>query len=363
MGVKDAWPFAATMKTGVHLSIPSASPPPVAAQRRAVIPPANAAVASRFRRLAELLELEGANPFRVRAYRQAASTVAGLSEDVGEIVRRPDGLERLDALPGVGEDLAGKIAEVCRTGRLGLLDTVQARLPAELVSLSALPGLGPDRIRRLYRNLGVQTCDDLRQAIEAGRLRGLPGFGLPLERKLAAALSRRPLRRRPRVDAESAAEMLREALLALPGVERADIAGSLRRGRSDVGDVDVVAAASAADVTAAFTALPQVGATVSCGPSRATVRLANGLQADLLVVPLESYGAALLHFTGSKAHNIALRRLARSRGLKLNERGLFRADHRIAGRTEGEIYAALGLKEPPPWQRETGTLSSATVGV
>ena len=214
---------------------------------RLAIPPANAAVASRFRRLAELLELEGANPFRVRAYRQAATAVAGLSEDVARIVARPDAQERLDALPGVGDDLAEKISEICRTGRLSLLDDVQARLPADLTALSALPGLGPF-------------------------------------------------------------------------------------------------------------ALPQVEEILSCGPSRATVRLSGGLPADLLVVPPESYGAALLHLTGSKAHNIALRRLARSRGLKLNERGLFDADRRVAGRTEGEIYAALGLTEPPPWQRETGSL-------
>jgi len=320
------------------------------------IPSANAVVASRFRRLAELLELEGANPFRVRAYRQAATAVAGLQEDVLKIVARPDGLERLDALPGVGEDLAGKIAEVCQTGRLGLLDAVQARLPTSLVTLSALPGLGPDRIRRLYRELGVQNCEDLRAAVEAGRLRNLPGFGPALERRLANAISRRALPGTPRLDAEPVAEALRQALLALPGVERADIAGSLRRGRSYVGDIDLVATGSRTNVTTAFAALPQVEEALSCGPSRATVRLAGGLQADLLVVPPESYGAALLHFTGSKGHNIALRRLARRRGLKLNERGLYKNEQRIAGRTEAEIYGALGLTEPLPWQRETGSL-------
>lgn len=323
---------------------------------RSAIPSANAAVATRFRRLAELLELEGANPFRVRAYRQAATAVAGLSEDLLRIVARPDARERLDALPGVGEDLAEKISEICRTGRLSLLDEVQARLPADLTALSALPGLGPYRIRRLRDELGVQNCADLESAIQAGRLRNLPGFGSTLQRRLAAALSRPSPQRTPRIDAEPAAWKLRHDLLALPGVERADVAGSLRRGRSDVGDIDLVAAASRANVTADFAALPQVEEILSCGPSRATVRLSGGLPADLLVAPPESYGAALLHFTGSKAHNIALRRLARSRGLKLNEHGLFNADRRVAGRTEGEIYAALGLTEPLPWQRETGSL-------
>ncbi len=322
----------------------------------AAIAPANAAVASRFRRLAELLELEGDNPFRVQAYRRAATAVAGLSEDVLQIVSQPDGLERLDALPGVGEDLAAKIAEVCQTGRLGLLDAVQARLPSSLVALSALPGLGPDRIRRLHRELGVQSCEDLRGAVEAGRLRSLPGFGAALERRLARALSRAPLQRTPRLEAQPVAEALRQSLLAVPGVERADVAGSLRRGRSDVGDIDLVAAASGANVTVAFSALPQVEEVLSRGPSRATVRLIGGLQADLLVAPPESYGAALLHFTGSKAHNIALRRLARRQGLKLNEWGLFKAEQRIAGKTEADVYGALGLTEPPPWQRETGSL-------
>jgi DNA polymerase (family X) len=314
-------------------------------------------VASRFRRFAELLELENANPFRVRAYQQAASTLERLPEDVAEIVRRPDGLEQLDAIPELGRDLAEKVEEICRTGRLGLLDAIQLRLPATLVALSALPGLGPARIGRLNAELGVRTPDALRAAIAAGALKDRRGFGPRLERRLAAALARPSRQRTPRADAEPAAQTLRQALLAMPGVEASDVAGSLRRQRPDVGDVDLVAAAApGGGVTAMFARLPQVAEVSACGASRATVRLVGGLQADLLVVPAESYGAALLHFTGSKTHNIALRRWARSRGLKLNERGLFRGADRIAGRTEGEIYTALGLVEPPPWLRETGAL-------
>lgn len=329
---------------------------PTASPAQHGIPPANAVVASRLRLLADLLELEDANPFRIRAYRAAADTVLNLSEDVARIVDRADGLQRLDAMPGIGEDLARKIAEICRTGQLGLLNEAQTRLPAHVIALLALPGLGPVRIRRLQVELGIQSVEDLRAAVAAGRLGGLPGFGAALQRRLADALSRRPPQRTPRSEAQTAAQALREALLASPGVEKADIAGSLRRGRPDVGDVDLVAASSSKTVTRAFAALPQVEEVLACGPSRATVRLAGGLQADLLVVEPQSYGAALLHFTGSKAHNIALRRLARSQGLKLNERGLFKGARQVAGQTEAQIYAALGLAEPPPWLRESGSI-------
>lgn len=310
--------------------------------------PANAIVAARFRRLADLLEIDGANPFRVRAYRRAAATVETLRQDVAGL-----DLPALDALPGVGVDLAGKVREICRTTRLGLLEATEARVPPTLVELSGLPGLGPKRIRRLHAELGIRSAADLRAAVAAGALRNRAGFGVALERRLAAALATKPLRRWPLADAAPQAETLAAALRVLPGVEAAAVAGSIRRGRPDVGDIDLVAAAApAAGVPRAFAALPQVAEVLACGRSRATVRLASGLQADLLVVGPESYGAALLHFTGSKAHNIALRQRAQSLGLKLSEYGLYRGRRRIAGRTEGEVYASLGLEAPPPPRRE-----------
>lgn len=316
-------------------------------------PPANATVASRFRRLAELLDIEERNPHRARAYRRAADTVERLPGDVSSLLAADDGLARLDALPGIGPDLAGKIAEVCRTGALAALDAAEARLPVGVVRLSALPGLGPERVRRLRTELGVGSPEELGQAIAAGALSRLEGFGPRLQRRLTAAVSKDQPMRWPRAfAAPQAAELLR-AVRSLPGVETAEIAGSLRRGRPDVGDIDLVAAAHpGAPVTETFAALPQVAEVLACGPTRATVRLASGLQADLLVVAPESYGAALLHFTGSKPHNISLRRRAKALGLKLNERGLFRGTRRIAGLTEAEVYAALGLRTPPPHLRE-----------
>ena len=319
---------------------------------RSVVPEANAAVAARFRRLAELLELEGANLFRARAYRTAAASVEALPVDVATLARSPEGRRRLDGLRGIGADLAGKIAEICRTGRLGALEAAEGRLPPALVELSALPGLGPVRLRRLRLELGVTTPEELRKVIATGELRRL-GFGRDLERRLADALSaRRPARWRRALALPQAQDLL-AAVRALPGVQSADIAGSLRRGLASVGDADLVAAAPAdCGVTTAFAALRQVAAVLACGPTRASVRMASGLQADLLVVEPKSYGAALLHFTGSKAHNIALRQRAHAQGLKLNEYGLWRGRRRLAGRTEAEIYRALGLVPIPARRRE-----------
>lgn len=325
-----------------------AAPPVVAG--RAARSAANALVAERFRRLADLLEIEGANRYRVGAYRRAAATVETLPQDVATL-----GLPALDALPGLGPDLAGKVTEICRTGRLAALDATEARLPSTLLALSDLPGLGPKRIHRLHEGLGVCSASELRAAALAGAVRGLPGFSPAIERRLLEALSvaGSALRRWPLEAAQPQAAALEAALLAMPEVSAAAVAGSIRRGRPTVADIDLVAAArDGAKVTRAFAALPQVDHLVARGRSRATVRLGSGLPADLLVVPAESYGAALIHFTGSKAHNISLRRRAKARGWKLNELGLYQAGRRFAGWTEGEIYAALGLAEIPPNRRE-----------
>lgn len=251
---------------------------------------ANAMVAARFRRLADLLEIEGANPFRVRAYRRAASTVETLQQNVAD-----QDLPALDALPGMGTDLAAKVREICRTTRLGLLEATEARVPPFLVELSGLPGLGPTRIRRLHAELGIGSAADLRAAVAASALRNRPGFGLAQERRLAAALAMKPPRRWPLAEVAPQAEDLVAALRLLPGVEAAAVAGSIRRGRPDVGDIDLVPAARpTAAVASAFAALPQVAEVLACGPTRATVRLLSGLQADLLVVGPESYGAAVM---------------------------------------------------------------------
>jgi DNA polymerase (family 10) len=322
-------------------------------------------VAARFRRLADLLEIEGANPFRLRAYRRAALTVERLGPQLLRLLARPDASAALDALPGIGDDLAGKILEVCETGRLRILDDTEARVPPGLVQLLALPGLGPKRVRALHAALGIRSVADLRAALATGAVGRLPRFGDRLAARWAAALASRERAPAgwPLATARPQAEQLRRALAGLPGVLAAAVAGSIRRGRPTVGDIDlVVAALPHTEVTRLFAALPEVAQVLACGDRQARVKLASGLQADLWVAAPGSFGATLIHATGGKAHNIALRRRAQALGLRLNEHGLHRGRRRIAGRTEAEVYAALGLPLIPPARREgRGEIEAAIV--
>lgn len=327
---------------------PAPDPPPTA-------PVLSGLTAARFRRLADLLEIEGANPFRVRAYRRAAVTVERLGARLPELLARPDAYAALDALPGIGDDLAGKILEICETGRLAALDDAERRIPPGLVQLLALPGLGPKRVRMLHAGLGIRGLADLRAALTAGKVARLPRFGGSLAAQWTAALAgpKPPGSRWPLATAQAQAEPLRRALAELPGVVGAAIAGSIRRGRPVVGDIDlVVAALPGAGVTARFIALPEVAHVISCGERQARVKLGSGLQVDLWVAAPESFGATLIHATGAKGHNIGLRRRAQALGMRLNEHGLHRGRRWIAGRTEADVYAALGLRLIAPARRE-----------
>ena len=312
----------------------------------------NAEIARALYRLAELLEIEGANPFRVRAYRNAARTIETLPESVEAMVA---GGAELSELPGIGKDLAGKLKEMVETGRLHLLEEVEHRLPPSLVDLASLPGLGPKRIKLLYNKLGVTSVSDLAKAVAAGKLRRLAGFGPKLEHKLGQAPARHvAAEQRVKLStAEEIGEALLEHLKAAPGVEEAAIAGSYRRRRETVGDLDIVVASERpAEVMRRFVSYPEVVEVVAQGGTRSTVRLRSGLQVDLRVVPASSYGAALLYFTGSKAHSIKLRGMAVKRGLKINEYGVFKGRRQLAGRTEAEIYDRLGLSYIEPELRE-----------
>ncbi|HEX5380045.1 MAG TPA: DNA polymerase/3'-5' exonuclease PolX [Phenylobacterium sp.] len=324
----------------------------------------NADVAALFYRMAELLEIEGANPFRVRAYRRAAATIEDLPEPVADLIARGGDL---DDLPGIGEDLAGKIKEICETGRLTALEEVEARTPSALAALAAVPGLGPKRVQALHERLGVNSVADLLKAAQEGRVRGLPRFGAALEARLLAEL-RKSLpagERRIRIStAEDFALPLKSYLERLPGVREVVVAGSFRRRKETVGDLDILAVASEGQATTdGFAAYDEVAQVVAKGPTRATVLLQTGLQVDLRVVPAESFGAALVYFTGSKDHNIALRRLAQKAGLKISEYGVFRGEERLAGRTEAEVYASVGLPWIPPELREDrGEIDAAFAG-
>ncbi|HEY7682591.1 MAG TPA: DNA polymerase/3'-5' exonuclease PolX [Gemmatimonadales bacterium] len=324
----------------------------------------NAEIARLFRELADLLDIEGANPFRVRAYRTAARTLEAHPEPVAELAANTP--KMLTELPGIGDDLAGKIVEIVRTGRLGALEEAGRRVPHGLASLLRVPGLGPKRVQTLFHTLGVRTPGELRQACQAGRVAELRGFGEKLEQRLLKDLSehRAERERLPRPAAAQYAEAILEHVRSAPGLLQAEWAGSFRRCKDTVGDLDLLVSARRAEpVIDRFLAYPEVDQILAHGGSRAAVRLRSGLQIDLRVLDAECYGAGLYYFTGSKAHNIAVRRLAQARGLKVNEYGVWRGQRRIAGRTEREVVEAIGLPLIPPELREDrGEVEAARAG-
>jgi DNA polymerase (family 10) len=312
------------------------------------MPVQNAEIAAMFNQTADLLEIKGENQFRVRAYRRAARTVEGLPQSVRSMLAAKADLSEL---PGIGKDLAGKIAAICKSGHFDLLDQLKKKLPGELGEMATLPGLGPKRIKLLYSKLHVRTLDDLRKAVKAGRLHKRHGFGPAIEKKLAAALKKPVTAKRYKL---VVAEAEAEALVAyLRDDGRVTVAGSYRRRRETVGDLDIlVTSKHAAAACDKLTRYENVAEVLAHGPTRATVVLRSGIQVDLRAVADVSYGAALMYFTGSKAHNIALRGIAVDRKWKLNEYGLFSGKRRIAGATEEEVYKKLGLAYIPPEMRE-----------
>jgi DNA polymerase (family 10) len=312
----------------------------------------NSEIAGMFEQLADLLEIREENPFRIRAYRNAARVIRGHPKPMSDLV---DAGADLSELPGIGKDLAGKIETILRTGKLPLLEQVRARVPTPLVELTRIEGLGPKRAKRLYRALKIRSLEDLQRAARSGRIRELEGFGARTEQLIAqrAARAVSAERRVVLADAEGTAGPLVEYLRRASGVRAVEVAGSFRRRRETVGDLDVlVSAVRGAAVMEKLVTYEDVVEVVAKGKTRATVRLRSGLQVDVRVVPPVSFGSALHYFTGSKAHNIAVRRLAMAKGLKLNEYGVFRDGHRIGGRTEQEVFAAVGLAYIPPELRE-----------
>jgi DNA polymerase (family 10) len=316
------------------------------------MPVHNADIAAIFEEIADLLEIQGANPFRVRAYRNAARTVGGFGRDLAGLIARGQELPRI---PGVGEDLSRRIHEIATTGGSRVLERLHRELPAAITALLQVPGLGPKKVRALHDELHVDSVEDLRAAAASGRVHELAGFGEKTERHILEALGAHAVeaRRFKRPVAAQYAEVLAGYLRAAEGVGRVTIAGSYRRCQETVGDIDLLAtAAEGAPVMARFTGYDEVAEVLSHGDTRSSVVLRCGLQVDLRVVPEESYGAALAYFTGSRAHNIALRRRAQDRGLKLNEYGVFRGERAVGGATEESVYDALGLPWIPPEIRE-----------
>ncbi|HXY75634.1 MAG TPA: DNA polymerase/3'-5' exonuclease PolX [Steroidobacteraceae bacterium] len=312
----------------------------------------NEDVAAVFDEMADLLAIEGENAFRIRAYRRAAQVIRGLSRELSSM----RGTEEFAGLPGVGSDLAGKIAELLRTGRCQALEQQRRHTPPGVRELLALPALGPVRVRTLFIEGKVRSIDDLGRALAAKRLGALKGFGPGILAQLSAALADRvshPGRRLPLAIASQYARPLVKFLQSLPGVDRAEIAGSYRRGRDTVGDLDIlICCRRAIDLAKAFGGYSDLDHLSASGATKASGTLRNGLQVDFRVLRPESFGSALHYFTGSRDHNIHLRRRAQERGYKLSEYGLFKGKRRIAGKTEEELFAALGLPWIPPELRE-----------
>jgi len=313
----------------------------------------NADVAEVFEEIGDLLSIQGENAFRVRAYRRAAQIVRSLPHELAEM----GGPGEYAALPGIGKDLAAKITELVRTGRLGALERLRRRVPSGVRELLSLPGMGPVRVHALMTKLHVKSRDELRSALSAGRLERLRGFGPALQQRLRTALAAKAAsdiaKRLPLSVAAQYAEPLSRYFASIPGVTRAEIAGSYRRGRDTVGDLDVLVCAPASvNVFSTLQGYPDLREMSASGTTKAAGVLRNGLQFDVRVVPKESFGAALQYFTGSKDHSIHLRRRAQERGLKLSEYGLYRGRRRLAGDTEEGVYQALGLSWIPPELRE-----------
>jgi DNA polymerase (family X) len=327
------------------------------------MPKHNADIAVIFEEIANLLEIQGANPFRIRAYRNAARIVGELSREVSSLL---DIGEDLTRLPGIGDDLAAKIKEIVSSGRCSLLERLHKELPPAITDLLRIPGLGPKRVKVLYHDLDVQTIEQLYRAAHDGRIRTLPGFGEKTEHNIRQAIEAHAnqMQRFKLAVAVQYAEALEKFLKVIPGVTKVTIAGSYRRMRETVGDLDIlVAAPPSCPVMQYFTSYDEVAETLSAGVTRASVILKCGMQVDLRVVAEESFGAALHYFTGSKSHNIAIRRIAQKKGLKINEYGVFRGKTRIAGESEESVYAAVGLPYIPPELRENrGEIVSAKSG-
>ena len=320
----------------------------------------NAEIARLFERVADLLEIEDANPFRIRAYRNAARTIRGYSVSMKELLEQG---KDLSELRHIGEDLAQKIQEIVDTGDLPILREIEARTPASLGDLLNVPGLGPKRVKALYQQLDICTIEDLRRAVYSGKIYTVKGFGKATVRSIINRLDRsKSVQRRTKwIDAEAIARALQNYLKKCNGVQKVTMAGSFRRGKDTVRDLDIlVSAILGTAVMEHLSNYPEVARVISMGDTRSTVLLNVGIQVDVRVIAPESYGAALMYLTGSKQHNIQLRTYAHKLGFKLNEYGLFKNGEMLAGETEKDVYSTLGLCYIEPELREnTGEIVAA----
>ncbi|MGD0626097.1 MAG: DNA polymerase/3'-5' exonuclease PolX [Thermodesulfobacteriota bacterium] len=325
----------------------------------------NKGIADIFTEIADILDIQGENPFRVRSYRNAARTIADMSQSVQALVKAG---EKLEEVPGIGKSLQEKIEEIVSTGKCGFLEELRGKVPPGLTELLKLEGLGPKKVKLLYDELGVDSMDRLEKAAQAGRLRDLAGMGLKTEEKVLKSIEkyRAGMGRFKLSVGYTYSRALLEYLKDTPGVKRLDPAGSFRRQKETIGDLDILAiCGKGCKVMDRFTKYGDVAEVISKGETKSSVRLKCGLQVDVRVLEEESYGAALHYFTGSKAHNIAIRDRAKDLGLKVSEYGVFRAkdEKRLSGANEEDVFKAVGLPFIPPELREDwGEIQAAEKG-
>jgi DNA polymerase (family 10) len=325
----------------------------------------NKTIADVFTEIADILDIQGENPFRVRSYRNAARTIGDMSESLESLVKAGKNLEEI---PGIGKSISEKVQEILSTGKCQFLEELRAKVPPGLTELLKLEGLGPKKVKVLYDELNVDSVDRLEKAAQAGRLRDLPGMGLKTEEKILKSVEqyRAGMGRFKLSVGFTYAEALMEYLKDVPGVKRLDPAGSFRRKRETIGDLDILAICGKnCKVMDRFTGYSDVSQVIARGETKSSLRLKCGLQVDLRVLEEESYGAALHYFTGSKAHNVAIRERAKELGFKVSEYGVFRAkdEKRVSGTKEEDVFKAVGLPLIPPELRENrGEIQAAEKG-
>jgi DNA polymerase (family 10) len=311
----------------------------------------NQEISDIFKEIAEILEMKGENVFRVRAYEHAARNIGSMPEDIELLIKEG----RIKEIPGIGKDLENKIKEIVDTGGLQFLNELKKDIPQGIIDMLDIPGVGPKTARMLHEKLGIIDLVMLERMAHAGKIRNLPGIKKKTEENILRGLE--ILKRgRDRMDIKTAMDISRSFVARIKGlkeVKKIDPAGSLRRMKDTVRDIDIlISSGNPEKVMNVVSGFQDVKEVLSKGPKRSSVITVDGIQVDIRAVEDASYGAALLYFTGSKAHNIKLRQLAIKKGLKLNEYGIFRKDKRIAGRTEEEMYKSLGLPYIMPELRE-----------
>ena len=323
----------------------------------------NAEIADIFRKVADLLDIRGANRFRVRAYRNAARTVASLPRNVADMIESG---RDLSELAGIGNDLAGKIREIVDTGTLEQLEKIEEDTPAELDQLMKIDSLGPKRVNALNRELDIKNLSDLKKAAEQNKIRTIKGFGRKIETRILEHIQQAEgqEKRMKLLEAEQQVTPLMDYLKKTEGLKEIVVAGSYRRRKETIGDLDILATCkTGTKMMDRFVAYDDVDKVISKGGTRSTVLLRSGIQVDLRVLPQVSYGAALHYFTGSRDHNIAIRKIAGRKRFKINEYGVFRGDKRIAGKTEQAVFEKVDLPYIEPELRENrGEVEAARKG-